>query len=42
MNTFQGINTTVDEAEDQISYLEDKEAEKYPVRRARRKRNPKK
>ena len=41
MNTFEGINTTVDEAEDQISYLEDKEAE-IPSQKSKKKKKSKK
>ena len=37
-----GINNREDEAENQISNLEEKEAKKQPVRTARRKKNPKK
>ena len=41
-NHLQGNNSTVDEAENQISYLEYKEAKKkkqQPIRTARRKKN---
>ena len=40
-NNLQGINSRVDEAENQISNLEYKEAKKHPLRTARRKKNPK-
>ena len=40
-NNLQGINSSVDEAKDQINDLENKEAKK-PCRTTRRKKNPKK
>ena len=38
---MQGINSGVDEAENQINDLEHKEAKKQPIK-TRRKKNPKK
>ena len=41
-NTLQGINSGVDEAEDQTSNFEDKVAENNPIRTAKGRNNPKK
>ena len=39
---LQGLNSGVDEAKNQINYWEHKEAKKYSITTARRKKNPKK
>ena len=41
-NNLQGNNCRIDEAKNQINYLEHKEAKKQPIRIRRRKKNPKK
>ena len=41
-NNLQGNNSRVDEAENQISDLEHKQAKKQPIRTTKRKKNPKK
>ena len=41
-NNLQGNNHRVDEAENQMKDLEDKEAKKTPIRTTRRKKNAKK
>ena len=38
MNTLEGINHRIDEAEDGISDLEDKVEKKHPIRAAKRKK----
>ena len=37
-NTLKGINSRLDEAEDQISHLEDKVGKKHPIRAAKKKK----
>ena len=40
-NNLQGINSRVDEGENQINDLEHKEQKRHPIITARRKENPK-
>ena len=40
-NNVQGVNSRMDEAENQINDLKHKEAKKQPIRTTTRKRNPK-
>ena len=40
-NSLQVINSTVDEAENQINDLEHKDTKNQPMRKTRRKKNPK-